>query len=152
MKPWIKPLLLASLVALEGCASLAEPAGDWVDVPLTPNTWWEQGAGYREAQYSIPLASGEALEHKITMAEGAMVVYEWTTELGEDALLTAEFHGHTERVGEAPGTVMFYVIHEEGRESGALRAPFEGIHGWYFHNQGDADIVVELRVAGFFSD
>ena len=153
MSPYLKPLvLLLSLSALAGCANLAEPAGDWLEVPLTENTWWEQEAGYREAEYSIPLAAGDALEHKIMMREGDMVVYEWSVAMADASLLTAEFHGHTERVGEAPGTVMFYKIHQDGRESGALSAPFTGIHGWYFNNSSDEDIVVQLKVSGFFSD
>lgn len=154
MTPYLKLLApLAGLCAASGCANLPEqPAGDWLEVPLAENTWWEQGSDYREAAYSIPLASGEALEHKITMQADDIVVYTWTVAMADPSLLTAEFHGHTERVGEEPGTVMFYKVHQDGRESGALRAPFTGIHGWYFNNQSDEDIVVELRVAGFFAD
>lgn len=50
-------------------------------------------------------------------------------------LLTAEFHGHTERVGHTPGTVMFYKIHTDGKESGSLKAPLTGIHGGYLNNE-----------------
>lgn len=153
MIPTLKRLApVLSLLAVAGCASLAEPQGDWLEVPLTEHTWWEQDSGYREAEYSISLAAGEALEHKLTMQEGDMVVYAWTVAMADAELLAVEFHGHTEQVDAEPGTVMFYKIHQNGRESGALRAPFTGIHGWYFNNQSNEDIVVELRVAGFFSD
>ena len=66
--------------------------------------------------------------------------------------LTSEFHGHTERVGNAPGTLMYYKIHSDGRESGTLRAPFTGIHGWYLNNTSDDDIVVWLKVAGVYDE
>ena len=126
---------------------------EWVDVPLSDNTWWEQGSGtWQEGDYEIPLAAGEALEYKVGMNEGAMIVYSWTVEMEDPSLLGVEFHGHTEPVAGAPGTVMFYKVHSEGRESGTLRAPFTGIHGWYLNNQSEQDIVVRLQVAGFYTE
>ncbi len=147
------PTLLILPLLLGGCAT-APPAGDWIEVPLRDNTWWQAAAAtpYREAAYRIPLAAGEALEHKLTLQEGAMLVYDWQVDMDEPALLTAEFHGHTERVGEAPGTVMFYKIHQDGREAGTLKAPFTGIHGWYFRNDSAQDIEIVLNAAGFFTD
>lgn len=123
-------------------------------MPLSPNTWWEADAAtpYREAEYRIPLAAGEALEHMLTLQQGAMLTYHWQTDMADPALLTAEFHGHTERVGEAPGTVMFYKMHQSDREAGTLRAPFSGVHGWYFNNESSEDIEIVLRAAGFFTD
>ena len=158
-----RPLLcLCCLSVLSGCSSVAgpppsvselgAPPPEWIDVPLAPNTWWEQTGIYQNGEYAIPVGAGEALEYKIGMAEGAMVVYDWTVEMDFPTLLNVEFHGHTERVDEAPGTVMFYTIHRNGRESGALRAPFDGIHGWYLQNQSDEDLVVRLRVAGFYTE
>lgn len=151
----MKKLLLAlcSSLLLPGCAQLPpEPATDWIDVPLTDHTWWEAETPWYEAEYRIPVAAGAALEHKITMDEGDMVVYQWTVAMSDASQLTAEFHGHTERVGDAPGTVMFYKIHQDGKEAGTLKAPFSGIHGWYFNNQSTEDIEVVLKVAGFFRD
>jgi hypothetical protein len=147
-------VLSAAAIVLGGCAS-APPAGtDWIDVPLSPNTWWGADAPtpYREAEYRIPLAAGEALEHMLTLQQGAFVSYSWDVAMDQPGLLTAEFHGHTERAGTEPGTVMFYKIHQDGRESGTLRAPFSGVHGWYFNNESNQDIEIVLRAAGFFTD
>ena len=47
---------------------------------------------------------------------------------------------------------MFYKVHNEGRENGTLKAPFEGIHGWYLNNRSDRDVVVKLTASGFFED
>jgi len=146
-------IVIAPLLLLAACTTTPEAPVEWIDVPLSPETWWEQGGReWREGDYEIPLAAGAALEYKIAMNAGDMVVYSWTVEMADPALLGVEFHGHTERVGEAPGTVMFYKIHNEGRESGSLRAPFTGIHGWYLNNQSTQDIVVRLEVAGFYSE
>jgi hypothetical protein len=67
-------------------------------------------------------------------------------------LLEVEFHGHTDRVGNEPGLLMFYKIHNDGEESETLTAPFSGIHGWYLNNKSAEDIVVVLNVAGFYSE
>jgi hypothetical protein len=33
---------------------------------------------------------------------------------------------------------------------GSFTAPFAGIHGWYWRNQGDAPITITLRTSGFY--
>jgi hypothetical protein len=153
--------LLAILLAtaVTGFVSAAE----WIDAPLSPETWWGQGdqavgvyppgaePAWKTETYEIPLAAGKALEHMLRMNEGDMIVYTWATEMSEPAQLTAEFHGHTDVVENQPGTVMFYTKHTNGKESGSLRAPFTGVHGWYLNNASDQDIVVQLQVAGYFT-
>lgn len=141
---------LAAVILIQ--ATLPALAQDWIDVPLSEQTFWDQGGEWRTDVFEIPVAAGTALEHMISMQEENMVVYSWTAEMDDPALLTAEFHGHTERTGDEPGTVMFYRIHQDGKESGTLRAPFSGVHGWYLNNESDQDIVVNLRIAGFYTE
>ena len=45
---------------------------------------------------------------------------------------------------------MFYKVGRNESSEGHLVAPFDGIHGWYFNNEGEQDIVVDLRVVGFY--
>lgn len=148
--PSLLCLVMGSALAV--AAEEAPPAAAWIDAPLSPETWWGQDADWKVEAYEIPIAAGKSLEHMLQMNEGDMIVYSWTTTLADPAQLTAEFHGHTERVGTAPGTVMFYTKHTNGEESGSLRAPFTGAHGWYLDNKSAQDIVVRLQVAGYFSD
>jgi hypothetical protein len=150
-----RSLCLFSLVVAGGCVLAAEeapPAPEWIDAPLSPDTWWEQSAAWKTEVYEIPLAAGQALEHMLRMSGGDMIVYGWTVAMDKPELLTAEFHGHTERSGTEPGTVMFYTQHKNGKENGTLRAPFTGVHGWYLNNESDQDIVVRLEVAGYFTE
>lgn len=134
-------------------ATISFAQQEWVDVPLSEHTWWEQDSGsWLQGGYDIPLAAGEALEFKVGMTEGAMIVYNWTVEMADPSLLGVEFHGHTEPVDGQPGTVMYYKVHSDGRESGTLRAPFTGIHGWYLNNESEQDIVVKLQVAGYYTE
>src|SRR5262249_54747130 len=90
------------------------------------------------------------LEYKIQMKAGATVVYSWEvlSIVSPEAFYT-EFHGHTEPQG-GQGDLMFYDKSTGAKASGALIAPWEGIHGWYWQNQSDARVVVRLRMAGFY--
>lgn len=150
MKKFISGFCLLAL--LQGCTTVIPVSSDWIDVPLSDNTWWEAAVPYQEAEFSIPLAAGEGLEHMLNMQEGGVVVYSWTAAMADGSLLTAEFHGHTVRETEAPGTVMFYKMRQNDAESGSLKAPFTGVHGWYFKNESEQDIEVKLAVAGFFQE
>lgn len=143
---------LASLLFLSSCAQLPEPVNGWIDIPLTENTFSESAVTYKSGTYEIPLYAYEALEYKLGILEGDTVTYEWRVEMENPELLEVEFHGHTDRVGDEPGLLMFYKIHNDGEESGTLTAPFSGIHGWYLNNQSAEDIVVVLNVAGFYSE
>ena len=146
---------LLTLVLAGGCAIAADetpPAPEWIDAPLSEDTWWEQTAVWKTEVYEIPIAAGKGLEHMLRLDEGGMIVYSWTVDMDDPEKLTAEFHGHTERVGTEPGTVMFYTKHTNGSEKGTLRAPFTGVHGWYLNNESTQDIVVRLEVAGYFTE
>lgn len=140
-------LALLSL-GLAGCQE--EVTGDWIDVPLSDATFYESSREYQEGEYEILVLARSALEYKLGLDEGDAISYSWDVDMERAELLTTEFHGHTHRVGEAPGTVMFYKIHQDGEGQGSLIAPFDGIHGWYFNNQSEEDISIQLRVAGFY--
>lgn len=154
---------VACLALLAGCGSdeLAttasadqappDPSSPWNEIPLTESTFFEQSAEFRTDTIDIPLEPGEELEYKLDLVEGATVVYEWTAlNLSNPDELWSEFHGHTERVGDAQGDLMFYRNAAGASEKGALVAPFTGIHGWYLRNDSDESITVQLDVAGYY--
>jgi hypothetical protein len=139
----------AALAALTTQVSGQET--EWIDVPLADAIYSEQAKPMRQDTIDIPLPAFGRLEYKLGLEEGDAIVYRWTAiDLDEPDLLYAEFHGHTEPEPGEPGTVMFYRKAEGGDESGALTAPFSGIHGWYLENRSSAAIVVRLDVAGFY--
>jgi hypothetical protein len=153
MRTWpaIAALLLTGSAPLLAQETAPAPASDWIEVPLPDGTFREAAAVYRTDTIDIPLEAFGELEYKLGLNEGAAIVYEWNVlEISDPKLLYAEFHGHTERVGAAPGTLMFYRKASGGSERGALVAPFSGIHGWYLKNETDDAIVVRLNVAGFY--
>lgn len=142
-------VLIGLLAAMAACR---EEAVDWIEVPLEDDTFFDGAGDYREGEYDILVLSGSDLEYKLGLDEGGSITYRWTVDMARPELLTAEFHGHTHRIGDEPGTVMFYKIHTDGAEQGSLVAPFEGIHGWYFDNRSDEDVTVRLKVAGFYAE
>lgn len=121
-------------------------------MPLSENTWWPANGRFRSNTYTIVLDAFAALEFKLAMTAGDMIVYQWTAEPNAPDMLLSEFHGHTERRGDEPGDLMFYSNHSNGNEKGTLLAPFDGIHGWYLKNNGLDTIEVTLKVAGFYED
>jgi hypothetical protein len=150
-------IVLAFGLTVAACASLEDQAADalaaspWNEIPLAPGVFREQGREYRSDVVDIPIGAFGELEYKLGMNAGDSIVYKWDAlETPDPQLLYAEFHGHTERVGDARGDLMFYRKASGGSERGALTAPFSGIHGWYLKNDTDRAIVVRLNVAGFY--
>lgn len=140
--------LLALVAVVAGCGK--KENGNWVTVPLTKNTYYESQREFSIQQFEILVLNQSALEFKLDINGGDVITYAWTVDMDQPELLTVEFHGHTERKGDEPGTVMFYKVHKGAKEEGALVAPFSGIHGWYLKNDSEQDIYVQLQVAGFF--
>lgn len=143
MKALSATLLLASL------SPVAHAQVEWNEIPPSDETYRASASEYREGIYEIPVAAGGALEYKLSLQEGDSIVYHWAAEMEDPSLLKVEFHGHTEPVN-GRGDLMFYKVHAGSEEQGMLTAPFSGIHGWYLDNQSEQDIVVLLRVAGFY--
>lgn len=143
-------IFMVVISGLVACSNDSDEPVDWIEVPLTEATYFGSEADYLEGEYEILVLRNTALEYKLGMNAGQSLSYHWTVDMERPELLTAEFHGHTHRVGEEPGTVMFYKIHQDGEEQGSLVAPFDGIHGWYFDNTSDQDITIILKAAGFF--
>lgn len=125
------------------------------------------GGTYRSQTIDIPLAYGQEREFKLALAQGATLVYQWqvlgphpapdaqATQLdiepgapGPDRVYV-DFHGES-RPPAAPLVQSYRRQDAALRAQGALVAPFDGVHGWYFLNDSQQAVVVRLQVAGFF--
>jgi hypothetical protein len=147
---------IVTLLFLAGCGSApgtgsAGSDDDWIEVPLTANTFREHPTSYRQDVLDIHVEPGRGLEIKLVMREGDAVVYSWqATGLDRADQLISEFHGHTDEVPGEKGTVMFYKKATVLSDQGSLVAPFDGIHGWYLRNDAYSPVVVQLTLAGFY--
>ena len=156
-------LALAAAAALAACAreetkaaqQAATPAAPQVAAPAEPQPEGLHAvrpAPWRMDEIDIPVpANGGDLEFKLGMRQGDVVVYSIRYPgLEHPGLFVTEFHGHTEKNAEGIGDLMFYSKTGGAEEHGALKAPFDGVHGWYLKNDSDAAITVQLRLAGFY--
>lgn len=98
---------------------------------------------WREEE-SFTLAPGEGTEYKLTMDEGAIATFAWSSEGGP-----VNFDTH----GDGGGNSISY---EKGRgvpeDEGELEAAFTGNHGWFFRNRNDQEVTVTLRVNGDYGE
>jgi hypothetical protein len=118
--------------------------------PAEPSKFYE--TGYRTDTINIPLPGNDGdLEYKVKMKAGDVMVYSWDVPgVSNPEWFYSEFHGHTEPSPGQVGVVTFYRKATGSKAEGWLKAPFEGIHGWYLQNQGTEPVTVHLRIAGFY--
>ena len=102
---------------------------------------------------NLPPDDMNELEYKVKMRPGDTLTYSWIV-TGDEAhpeWFYYDFHGEARPVAEgAKATVMEYRQSTGLNSSGALVAPFEGVHGWYFQNQSDKPQTVRLKISGFY--
>jgi hypothetical protein len=145
----IKSFITVVILAFSSFTAIAQV--EWNDIPLTEGTFHEGAVPFKQSESEILVPAGDGPEFKLAMNAGDTIVYAWTSDIADPALMDVEFHGHTDPV-DGMGDLMFYKVHNEGRESGTMTAPFTGIHGWWLNNRSDKDVTVKLTVAGFYED
>ena len=91
------------------------------------------------------LAPFESVELKYDLEAGRGIVYSWAAS-GE-----VVFDLHGEPAGAAPGYAESFAQGRAVADSGTYKAPFDGIHGWFWENRSASAVVVRLRIAGFAS-
>lgn len=132
-------------------SAMQAPAQDAVRPPnnstpgtATANT--NQTAAYKVDRHQITLRPKEGIEYKYEMKKGSTMVYSWKS----SGKVNHEFHGEPE--GAPRGYADTY-LKEDGVEQshGTFLAPSNGIHGWYWENTTDRDVVVTINAGGFFS-
>ena len=104
-----------------------------------------QETGFRTDSRKLTVPSLGSVEFKYQMAKGAVLVYSWR------ATAPIDFDFHTEPAGLPPSASETFERGSADLKQGSYTAPYDGIHGWYWENFYDADVVVTLDAAGFFS-
>ncbi len=128
----------ASMGAVEAVA----PAADPVAVTASPQRV-AADASWRE-EVTLTLAPGEAAEIKLVMKSGETAGYAWTAKSGA---LNSDLHGD----GKAGQATSYRKGRAEAADSGQLTAAFDGSHGWFWRNRGDAPVELVLQVRGEYS-
>lgn len=127
---------------LLGLSVLSDPGAIVVRTDgLTPYS-----RSYRVDQKTFELAPGESVEYKYRLEQGATMLYSWTA----DNWVRSEMHSEVD--GAPEGTAEFFEVQESTvQRHGSYTAPFDGIHGWYWLNEGSRPVVLTLYAAGFFT-
>ena len=107
---------------------------------------------FRTDTITIPLPPDGELEYKVQMKPGDSLVYSWDVEGFENPeWFYYDFHGENwPRPESEKAKVAEYEQKTGVKSSGALVAPFEGVHGWYLQNQGGKPVTVHLKMSGFY--
>ncbi|MGR9046585.1 MAG: hypothetical protein ACU83N_14940 [Gammaproteobacteria bacterium] len=93
----------------------------------------------------IIVPAKQGLEYKFHLTEGATLEYTWAT---DGAKLYFDFHG--EPKGDKTGYFKSFKESTDKQSSGALTAPFEGSHGWYWENNTRAPVTIILNTKGSY--
>lgn len=100
-------------------------------------------AAWRDEMHVV-LKPGQGAEVKLSMKAGEQVEFSWITEGG-----VVNFDTHGDGGGQS-------ISYEKGRavpsSDGVIQAAFNGNHGWFWRNRGDADVTVIVRARGQYSE
>ena len=132
-------LVSAALVAAQ------EPAV--TPPPPTPGAFVAQAGPFKADSVVIRLAPKEGMEYKYRLEQGAALVFSWR------ATAPVHYELHSEPQAGPKGYAETFDKHD-GREEahGNYVAPFSGIHGWYWENRTDGEVIVRLVTAGHYSE
>jgi len=101
---------------------------------------------YRTDEYELRLAPSEWVEYTYRLQEGGTMLYTW------GATGPVEYNFHSAPDGAPPGYAESFDSAESSSANGSYVAPFTGVHGWYWENAGNEEIVITLSTAGFYRD
>ena len=142
----IDPTRIGGLLGLDGLyeAAGAEPMAE-AEAGLSA-----QMSGNRDLRsetVTIEIAGNEQMEYKLQMIEGMTVVYSWQTDGGG---LYSDFHADPFNDLDAE-PVRYAEEFDVTGGRGGLTAGYSGNHGWFWRNDNDMPVTVELDVRGFFT-
>ena len=95
-------------------------------------------------EFTIP--AGIGMEFKYELDRGATMLYSWKA----DGFVDYDFH--TEPEGKPSSASDSFDKGQASQRRGAYTAPYDGIHGWYWENKSNKDVIVRLQTAGFYDE
>lgn len=97
---------------------------------------------FRKDSIDILVPANRGLEYKFKLSQFSNLTYKWTSEVP----LYFDFHG--EPKGDTTGYFESYTIATINKMEGSMTVPFEGVHGWYWKNTSDDEVLVTLTTQG----
>jgi len=109
--------------------------------PLTPSK-----ATYKVDAIEFFLTPDQFVEYKFRLNTGQRMIFNWKA----TAPVTVDFH--TVPDGNPIAGSETYQRGEMSSGSGDYRAPYPGLHGWYWHNTSKKEVKIVLNAAGFWNE
>jgi len=109
-----------------------------VEAIADPDSEWQQSL-----TVTIP-GRGEK-EFKLVVAKGESFEYRWQS----DAELYYDLHG--EPAEDSSGMFQSYQADSRSEAQGAVTAPFDGTHGWYWKNSTNQSVTITLQLRGNYT-
>jgi hypothetical protein len=115
--------------------------------PPTPDAFVTQPGMFKLDSMEFTLAPKEGMEYKYRLAKGAGLLFSWV------ATAPVHFELHSEPEGGPKGYAETFDKHDSRDTAhGNYVAPFAGIHGWYWENRTDRNVVVRIVSAGHYTE
>jgi hypothetical protein len=109
--------------------------------PLTPSA-----TTFKVDAEEFFLRPDQFVEYKFRLNTGARMVFNWK------ATGPVEVDFHTVPDGKPISASETYQRAQASSGSGDYRAPYPGLHGWYWHNTGKKDVKLVLNASGFWTE
>ena len=115
--------------------------------PPTPGAFVAQQGLFKVDSMEFTLAPKEGMEYKYRLEKGAGMLFSWT------ATAPVHYELHSEPDAGPKGYAETF-DKQDSRDSGHGNyvAPFPGIHGWYWENRTDQDVIVRIVSAGHYTE
>jgi hypothetical protein len=127
-------------------SSLPQIIASWIVSPASAGTSMLAQATERSDETVITLQPAEGVEWKMRMSQGAQARYAWTVQGGS---VNYDMHG-------TPASGAKETSYKSGRavpkDEGTLTAAYDGSHGWFFRNRGNAPVTITLKTSGSYTD
>lgn len=109
--------------------------------PLTPSA-----STYKVDAIEFFLRPDQFVEYKFRLDTGARMVFNWK------ASAPVEVDFHTVPDGKPAPASETFQRGPYSSGSGDYRAPYPGMHGWYWKNTGKEDVKIVLNASGFWTE
>jgi hypothetical protein len=109
--------------------------------PLTPSA-----TTYKVDAIELGIMPGQFVEYKFRLKTGAMMVFNWKA----TARIDVDFH--TVPDGKPISASETFMRGPASSGQGTYRAPYPGLHGWYWLNTSKEFVTIVLNASGFFTE
>jgi len=100
---------------------------------------------FQKNEVMVVIPANKGLEYKFKMQRYANLTYQWDA---KGKPIYFDFHG--EPKGDTTGYFESYTIATTDKMEGSMTVPFDGVHGWYWKNESDEEIIITLKTQGSY--